>query len=118
MKKTIKMLAVAAMASMTIVACNNNKPAEEPVDTTAIEQVAEEQIEEPVEALDTVAQAVAEEAQVAAKKVAKKATKKDEPKIHEEKTTTDNAIKEDAKSGSELKTTVKQGGKFKRPNLK
>ena len=78
MKKTIRLAAIAAVASLTIVACNNNKTAEEAVDSTAIEQVAEEVATECEAVADTVA-AVAEEVAAPAKKAAttaKKATAK------------------------------------------
>ena len=42
MKKVLFALAIAGMFGF--VACNNNKAAEEPVDTTAVEAVVEEQV--------------------------------------------------------------------------
>lgn len=76
MKKSIKFLAVVAIASMTMVACNNNAPAEEVVDSAAIEQIVpEETIAEPAEVLDTTP--VVEEQKAAATTTTKKpATKK------------------------------------------
>ena len=45
MKKSFKLAAIAAIASLTIVACNNNNTeATDTIDSTAIEQVAEEEI--------------------------------------------------------------------------
>lgn len=86
MKKSFKLLAIAALASMTIVACNN-KPAEEAEDTTAIEATVEEQIAEVAEVADTVVAAVEEKAATATKKTtAKKAdnTPKIEVKVNED----------------------------------
>lgn len=75
MKKVFKMAAIAAIASITLVACNNNKAATE--DTTAaepIEQIVEdEMMAEPAEVLDTTP-VVKEEP--AAKKAVKPAAKK------------------------------------------
>jgi hypothetical protein len=74
MKKVLKMMAIAAIASLAFVACNNNKAAEEEVDSTAIEMVVEdEMIAEPAEVLDTTP-VVKEEP--AAKKAVKPAAKK------------------------------------------
>lgn len=82
MKKTIRLAAIAAVASLTIVACNNNKTAEEAVDSTAIEQVAEEVATESEAVADTVAAVVEEQVAAPAKKAAttakKAATKKAE----------------------------------------
>ena len=41
MKKFFKLAAIAAVAMLTVVACKNNKPAEEVIDSTAIETIAE-----------------------------------------------------------------------------
>lgn len=79
MKKTIRLAAIAAVASLTIVACNNNKTAEEAVDSTAIEQVAEEVATECEAVADTVAAVAEEQVAAPAKKAAttaKKATAK------------------------------------------
>ena len=55
MKNIFKFAAVAVIASMTLVACNNNKPAveEDTTDTTQIEQCCDEMT------MDTVADTVA-----------------------------------------------------------
>lgn len=76
MKKVFKMAAIAAIASMTLVACNNNTEATDTIDSTAIEQIADEElIAEPVEVLDTTP--VVEEQQAeTAKKVVKKTAQK------------------------------------------
>ena len=63
MKKVFKMMAIAAIASLAFVACNNNKAAEEEVDSTP---VVEEQ-----------------QAAPATKPAAKKAVKKAEQKTSE-----------------------------------
>ncbi len=79
MKKSINLIAAVAVVSMALVACNNNKPAEETVDTTAIEQTIEENIDEVADAIDTATTAVAEETKAVAKKAAtttKKAAEK------------------------------------------
>lgn len=73
MKSIFKLAAVVAVASLTLVACKNNQPAEEAVDSTAIEQVVEdEMVPEVVEAVDTVAAAE----QTPAQTVKKPATQK------------------------------------------
>lgn len=76
MKKMFRLAAIVAVASLTMVACNNNKAAEEPAeDTTAIEQIAEdEMVADSVVAEDTVTVA---EATAPAKK--KATVKKAEP---------------------------------------
>lgn len=73
MKKTFKLAAIAVAASLALVACNNNKPAEEAIDSTTIETVAVEPVIE--EAVDTITNIVEEQAE-AAKQTAKKAVKK------------------------------------------
>ena len=73
MKKTFKLAAIAVAASLALVACNNNKPVEEVIDSTAIETVAVEPVIE--EAVDTITNIVEEQAE-AAKQTAKKAVKK------------------------------------------
>ena len=76
MKSIFKLAAVVAVASLTLVACKNNQPAEEAVDSTAIEQVVEdEMVPEVVEAVDTVAAAE----QTPAQTVKKPATQKKAP---------------------------------------
>lgn len=78
MKKSFKLAAIAAIASLTIVACNNNNTeATDTIDSTAIEQVVEEQemIAEPAEVLDTTP--VVEEQKATA---TVKATKKEQAK--------------------------------------
>ncbi len=74
MKKTFKFAAIAVVASLTMIACNNNNQAiEDTIDSTAIEQVAQdEMIAEPevVAVTDT----VKEEAPAPAKKPAVKKT--------------------------------------------
>lgn len=79
MKKTMKLVALAVVASLTVVACNNNKAAEETVDSTAIEQVAEEVATEAEAVADTVVAVAEETAKEAVKttaNTAKKAVKK------------------------------------------
>lgn len=61
MKKVLFTLAIAGMFGF--VACNNNKAAEEPVDTTAIEMVAEETeavLDENAEAIEGAAEEAVE----------------------------------------------------------
>ena len=77
MKKVFKLAAIAAIASMTLVACNNNNTeATDTIDSTAIEQIADEEIiAEPAEVLDTtpvVEEQQAEPVKKAAKKTARK----------------------------------------------
>lgn len=75
MKTIVRNIALAVAVMGLTVACNNNKPAEEVIDSTPVEEVVEEVVEEaPVE----VAEAV-EEAPVQAAP-AKKATPKVEVK--------------------------------------
>lgn len=77
MKNVFKFMAVAAIASLTMVACNNNNTeATDTIDTTAaIEQIAEdEMVAEPAEVLDTTP--VVEEQQAPAKSTKTQATKK------------------------------------------
>lgn len=83
MKKTFRLAAIAAVASLTIVACNNNKTAEEAVDSTAIEQVAEEVATECEAVADTVAAAVEEQVATTAKKAATTAKKAAAKKVEE-----------------------------------
>ncbi len=84
MKKVFKMMAIAAIASLAFVACNNNKAAEEEVDSTAIEMVVEdEMIAEPAEVLDTTPVVEEQQAAPATKPAAKKAVKKAEQKTSE-----------------------------------
>jgi FKBP-type peptidyl-prolyl cis-trans isomerase len=86
MKKMFKLAAIAAISSLTIVACNNNKPAEEEADTTAIEQVVEdEMIAEPAEAVEAAPAVEEKTAEPAKATTAKPAAKKEEPKVDETK---------------------------------
>ena len=75
MKNIFKLAAIAAVATSMLVACNLKKNAEEEIDSTAIEQVAEEVIvaEQPAEVLDTVATEVQQDVVATAKKAVKKA---------------------------------------------
>ena len=55
MKSIFKFAAVVAIASLAFVACKNNQPAEEEIDSTAIEQIVEDEIAcDAVEVADTV----------------------------------------------------------------
>ena len=113
MKKSFKVLAIAAIASLTVVACNNNNTeATDTIDSTAIEQVAEEQeiIAEPAEVLDTtpaVEEKVATTAKKAVKTVVNKEAKEMAKAIKEETKSTEDAIqadsKGDTKTGKELR---------------
>lgn len=104
MKKSIKLLAIATIASLTVVACNNNNTeATDTIDSTAIEQVAEEEeiVAEPAEVLDTTP-AVEEKVATTAKKAVKKVAKKVEEKIVNEepvKKATEEAPKAATNSG-------------------
>lgn len=72
MKNIVKTLAFVLASASLMVACNNNKAAEEPIeDTTAIEEIVEDTVEE---VIDTI---VAEEP---VQQVTKKTTKKEEAK--------------------------------------
>ncbi len=92
MKKVFRLAAIAAIATCTLVACNNNKPAEEVEDTTAIEQVVEEMTEEVAVIEDTVTMCIRDRAPAAVKPVAKKKTATAKPVEKKEATaaTTDN----------------------------
>jgi hypothetical protein len=96
MKKSFKVLAIAAIASLTIVACgNNNTEATDTIDSTAIEQVAEEEIiAEPAEVLDTTPVVEEQQAPATSKKVAQTTSK---PVVNTQ-------AKEMAKAVSEAKT--------------
>lgn len=92
MKKMLKVAAVIAVASLAFVACKNNKPAEEPIDSTQIEMVVEDSM-----AIDSIVDTtvVAEEVTPAP---AKKATaKKAEPKTQEAGTVEVNPAKKEQK---------------------
>lgn len=103
MKKVFKLAAIAAIASVTLVACNNNnKPAEEEIDTTAIEQIAEDELfADPMDVVDTVV-AVVEQQATAAKKTVKKAEKKIEK-------TAEPAKQQTAVEKKEVKDAMEQG---------
>jgi hypothetical protein len=73
MKKFFKLAAIAAVAMLTVVACKNNKPAEEVIDSTAIETIAEEDVIDTMLAIADTTPVVEEQA-ATAKKVVKKAT--------------------------------------------
>ena len=88
MKKFFKLAAVATLAMLTVVACKNNKTTEEPVDSTAIEAVAEEEMIDTLIAVEDTTPVVEEQAAPATKKVTKKA---EEPKL--EATTVDPTAK-------------------------
>ena len=103
MKKVFKMMAVAAIASLTLVACNNNKTTEEEVDSTAIEAIVEDElIAEPAEVLDTTPVVEVKEAATAAKPAAKSTAKKVEQKTGE-------ATQQTAPSTKEVQNNVEQG---------
>lgn len=76
MKKMFKVAAIVAVASLALVACKNNKPAEEETIDTTIEQIAEDEMTvDSLIAEDTTV--VAEEPAAPAKKpAAKKAENK------------------------------------------
>ena len=100
MKKNIKFLAIAAVASLTVAACNNNSTeTTDTIDSTPIEQVAEEIIAEPAEVLDTTPVVVEE-----ATKAAKQATK-------EVVNTTVNENEVPAAAKKEVDTKVQNTGK-------
>lgn len=102
MKKNIKFLAIAAVASLTVAACNNNSTeTTDTVDTTAIEQVVAEEM--PVEVLDTtpVVEETAQVAKKAVKSTAKKAVK--EVKAAQEEAQTE--------TKAQVNTEVKKTGK-------
>lgn len=108
MKKSFKLLAVAAIASLTIVACNNNKPAEEEIDSTPIEEIVEDEvIAEPVAVADTTPATVEEQVTKVAKKAVKKASNEVITKLE------DNTIKEEVKPATkeEINTEAKKSGK-------
>lgn len=72
MKTIVRNIALAVAVMGLTVACHNNKPAEEVIDSTPVEEVVEETIEEaPVEVAEAVEAAPA----------AKPAAKKSEPKV-------------------------------------
>lgn len=108
MKKSFKVLAIAAIASLTVVACNNNNTeATDTIDSTAIEQVAEEQeiIAEPAEVLDTtptVEKKVATTAKKAVKTVVNKEAKEMAKALKEETKPTEEAIKADSKADNQM----------------
>lgn len=107
MKKVFKLAAIAAIASMTLVACNNNNTeATDTIDSTAIEQIADEEIiAEPVEVLDTTP--VVEEQQAeAAKKAVKKTAQKAAQQIEKTAETTQQAA--GTASVDQVKTTQQQ----------
>lgn len=72
MKKFFKLAAIAAVAMITVVACKNNKPTEEPVDSTAIETVVEEEMIDTLVAIADTTPVVEEQAAPTVKKVAQK----------------------------------------------
>jgi hypothetical protein len=75
MKTIVRNIALAVAVMGLTVACHNNKPAEEPIDSTPVEEVVEETIEEaPVEVAEAVEEAPAQAAP------AKKSTPKVEVK--------------------------------------
>lgn len=106
MKNVFKMMAIAAIASLAFVACNNNKAAEEEVDSTAIEMVVEdEMIAEPAEVLDTtpvVEEQQAEPVKKAAKKTAQKAAQQ------LEKAATETATQATSATVDQVKSTQQQ----------
>lgn len=119
MKKNVMIVAIAAFATMTFAACNNNANTEN-ADTTAIEQIAEEPVVEEIAATpDSVVATEAETPAPAAKKTTKKTTttqKQQEPRvaveINEQKKGSDIDAKIDAN------TTVKKSDKkIKRAQL-
>ena len=107
MKKVFKLAAIAAIASMTLVACNNNNTeATDTIDSTAIEQIADEEIiAEPAEVLDTtpvVEEQQAEPVKKAAKKTAQKAAQQ------LEKTATETATQATSATVDQVKSTQQQ----------
>jgi hypothetical protein len=107
MKKVFKLAAIAAIASMTLVACNNNNTeATDTIDSTAIEQIADEEIiAEPAEVLDTtpvVEEQKAEPVKKAAKKTAQKAAQQ------LEKAATETATQATSATVDQVKSTQQQ----------
>ena len=107
MKKVFKLAAIAAIASMTLVACNNNNTeATDTIDSTAIEQIADEEIiAEPAEVLDTtpvVEEQQAEPVKKAAKKTAQKAAQQ------MEKAATETATQATSATVDQVKSTQQQ----------
>ena len=107
-----RLAAIVAVASLTMVACNNNKAAEEPAeDTTAIEQIAEEEMVADIE--DTIAVVEETPAPTIKKTVKKTETKPTEAGLKEQ----DNSSKITATSkvaeGTEVTKTdaVKRTGR-------
>ena len=74
MKTIVRNIALAVAVMGLTVACNNNKPAEEVIDSTPVEEVVEEVVEEAPVVAEAVEEAPAQEAP------AKKATPKVEVK--------------------------------------
>ncbi len=108
MKKNINFLAIAAVASLTVAACNNNSTeTTDTIDSTPIEQVAEEIIAEPAEVLDTTP-VVVEEATKAAKQTVKKAAKQATKEVVN---TTVNENEVPAAAKKEVDTKVQNTGK-------
>lgn len=110
MKKSFKVLAIAAIASLTFVACNNNNTeATDTIDSTAIEQVVEEEvIAEPVAVADTTP--VVEEQAPAVKQPVKNIVKKEEKKAESQ-----NELK---KSVEEQQPAAPAANKLQTPNQK
>lgn len=78
MKTIVRNIALAVAVMGLTVACHNNKPAEEPIDSTPVEEVVEETIEEaPVEVAEAVEEAPVQAAP-AKKSTPKVEVKKDE----------------------------------------
>jgi len=95
MKSIFKFAAVVAIASLAFVACKNNQPAEEEIDSTAIEQIVEDEIAcDAVEVADTVVVEEETPAQTVKKPTTKKPAAPTATKA--ETKTTENATIQDA----------------------
>ena len=104
MKKTFRLAAIAAVASLALVACKNNKQVEEEIDTVAIEEIADEAIVE--ENVDTVVAVAATEAKAAATTATKKVSAP-APKAKEKEIKVDQAPAEEVATKN---TTMKDLG--------
>ena len=116
MKKVFKFMAFAAIASLTFVACNNNnKPAEEVIDTTEIEAIAEDMMDETAEAIDSatavveeVAETTVQTAKQTAKQTVKKAAKKEVKDVKKEENATTTPAPAPVPEKVTTSTTVKR----------
>lgn len=119
-----KFAAIAAVASFTLVACNNNNQAtEDTIDSTAIEQIAEdEMIAEPIscEQTDTIKEEAAPAAKPAPakKQTAKKEVTKEDTKVIGTEVKTPEAGTTTAPAqNNKQKENIKKDGKVVRRTL-